>query len=57
MLLGRVNLQYVSVSKCHLKPIEREQIDKIKGDLDNYRDIIIDHGYTGPIKKDTSLAL
>ena len=36
----------------HLKPIEREQIDKIKGDLDNYRDIIIDHGYTGPIKKD-----
>ncbi|CAH3196724.1 unnamed protein product [Porites evermanni] len=36
----------------HLKPIEREQIDKIKGDLDNYHDIIIDHGYTGPIKKD-----
>lgn len=36
----------------HLKPIEREQIDKIKGDLDNYRDIIIDHGYTGLIKKD-----
>ena len=36
----------------YLTPIEREQIEKLKGDLDNYHDIIIDHRYTGPIKKD-----
>ena len=38
--------------ECHLTPSEREQIDKIKDDLVNYQDIIIDHGYTGPIKED-----
>ena len=36
----------------HLTQPEREQIEKIKDDLVNYKDIIIDHGYTGPIKED-----
>ena len=36
----------------HLIQPEREQIEKIKDDLVNYKDIIIDHGYTGPIKED-----
>ena len=36
----------------HLTQPEREQIAKLKDDLVNYKDIIIDHGYTGPIKED-----
>ena len=52
MLVGpNVDLRSLDKER-HLTPIEREQTDKIKGDLDNYHDIIIHHGYIGPIKKD-----
>ena len=36
----------------YLTQPEREQIEKIKDDPVNYKDIIIDHGYTGPTKED-----
>lgn len=46
-----VHLRSLDIER-HPTPTEKEQIDKIKGDLDDYHDITIDHRYTGPIKED-----
>ena len=46
-----VHLRSLDIER-HPTPTEREQIEKIKGDLDDYHDITIDHRYTSPIKED-----
>ena len=37
----------------HLTPSERKQISRIREDVVNFQDIIIDHDYTGPIKEES----
>lgn len=36
----------------HLTQTKRDQIEAIKKNLDEFHDIVIEHGYTGPIKKE-----
>ena len=45
--LALMNLE----AEQHLTPSEREQICRIREDVVNVQDIIIDHGYTGPINE------
>ena len=46
-----VHLRSLDIER-HQTPTERQPIDKIKGDLQDYHDITIDHRYTGPVKED-----